>query len=107
MTKIEKEFGIGLNVMIDRIYEAMIDAYSTIGEDFSKKGFRLALIEFMMEKGEDSVIALYGFIRYAQTKMKGQDISDAIVSTVFHDVGGRYDKHMLPRSSSYTEYAKK
>jgi hypothetical protein len=96
--------------MIDRIYEAMIDAYSTIGEDFSdfsKKGFRRALIEFMMEKGEDSVIALYGFIRYAQTKMKGQDISDAIVSTVFHDVGGRYDKHMLPRSSSYTEYAKK
>jgi hypothetical protein len=43
-----------------------------------------------------------GFINYAQTE-KLDDF--AIQSTLVHDLNGRKDKLMLPRTSDYAQYA--
>jgi hypothetical protein len=61
-----------------------------------------ALDEYESTHGEAYIIAMAGFINYAQTE-KLDDF--AIQSTLVHDLNGRKDKLMLPRTSDYAQYA--
>jgi len=53
-------------------------------------------------QGEEGLIALAGFIDYAEAK---QMDSGEIALTILHDVMGCRDQMMLPRSSGYALYA--
>ena len=62
----------------------------------------LALDEYEATHGEAYIIAMAGFINYAQT----EQLDDfAVQSTLVHDLNGRKDKLMLPRTSDYAQYA--
>jgi predicted HD phosphohydrolase len=54
-------------------------------------------------QGVDALVAMAGFLQYA--KDEGLD-KDIITITLAHDLGGRKDKLMLPRTSDYSQYAK-
>jgi hypothetical protein len=70
--------------------------------DVPKQEYTKMLIEFMELKGEEALQALAGFYLYALDNIK--DYNKAIVSTFAHDLGGRNDEWMLPRSDNYLKY---
>jgi hypothetical protein len=54
--------------------------------------------------GDNSILAMAGFIQWALN----EDLDTrAIHSTLAHDLNGRKDKYMLPRTSDYLQYAPK
>lgn len=64
----------------------------------------MMLMDFTDIHGEDALIGLAGFYIYAIKEIKGDKGSNAIKSTFAHDVIGRKDRHMLPRSIAFGEY---
>lgn len=58
------------------------------------------LMDFEELKGIDAMYGLAGFYLFAIKHYKGEEKSRAIESTFAHDLGGRKDKFMEPRSSS-------
>lgn len=101
---IGKTYGISLPNMIDRIVWAMEDAFYP--ETDAPPHIRLLVIEFMNEQGDNAVVALFGFIRYIQLSGKSEEEKTrSLKETISHDINGRNDKTMLPRSSAYTEFA--
>lgn len=64
------------------------------------------LIEFANQHGDEAVVSMYGFLRYVATH-KGDDRNKdegMIKATIGHDLNGRNDKHMLPRTNSYYKF---
>lgn len=62
------------------------------------------LFDFADIHGEDALAALAGFYLYAIKEIGGEEGHRAIVSTFSHDVLGRKDAFMDPRSSDYAEF---
>ena len=62
------------------------------------------LMQFQDTHGDAAVEGLAGFYLHAIRKFKGDESSsNAIASTFAHDLNGRMDQHMLPRSNSYID----
>jgi len=70
--------------------------------DVSQAEWVIMLMDFTDIHGEDALIALAGFYIYAIKEM-GEKSTHAIKSTFMHDVMGRKDRFMCPRSSAYGE----
>lgn len=103
---IGEKYGIALSRMIDRIEWVMQDVFYPEGP--APCTLRRMILEFEMEHGTDAVISLFGFIRYIQTSDKTKEEQErALKQGLSHDINGRYDKYMLPRSSGYIEFAHK
>lgn len=62
------------------------------------------LMEFMDTHGEEAIQKLAGFYIYAIEHLDQVKQDRAIVGTFAHDLGGRNDKFMLPRSDNYLKY---
>jgi len=61
------------------------------------------LMEYQEKKGDDAIIALAGFYVFAVTKLPPEKRREAILTTFSHDLNGRDDKWMLPRSTNYKD----
>lgn len=66
--------------------------------------YLVMLMEFEEYKGTRALEALAGFYLYCVDKKRGDERSRLILSCFAHDLGGRNDKWMEPRSSSYHEF---
>jgi hypothetical protein len=62
-----------------------------------------ATIDMILNHGMDSLVDLYGFMKFAE---QNELDAHAVKSTFAHDIGGRNDELMLPRSHGYKQYAK-
>lgn len=103
---IGQKYGISLSRMIDRIVWTIEDSFYP--EEEAPRNLRYMILEFEMEHGTDAVISLFGFVRYIQLSDKSDgDKVIALKEVLSHDLNNRKDKHMLPRSSSYIEFAHK
>lgn len=71
--------------------------------EISQNGAVWVVSEFEYTHGPDALVAMAGFIRYA---MDNSLESDIVKITLVHDLAGRNDKLMLPRTSDYSQYAK-
>lgn len=72
--------------------------------DVTQVQYVIMLQEFAVEKGEAALRALAGFYLWIIANKKDEEQTRAIVSTFSHDLGGRFQKHMDPRSSGYEEF---
>ena len=96
-----EKYGISRPNMFDRVSFAIQDVL-----DYDSRTARLALTEFIILHGEESLINLYGFLRYIQTSDKtDQEKKRAIRQVIAHDILGRGSAFMVPRSHSYGEFA--
>ena len=90
------------NAFYEACYEQVLKAIPKYIDQLSETQAVFLASEYEQIQGEDAIIALAGFINYAETK--GVPVSDIKV-TLVHDLNGRKDRHMLPRSSDYAIYA--
>ncbi len=71
--------------------------------EVSQTGAIFLLSEYEETHGPDALVAMAGFLAYAQD----HSLEDADIKlTLVHDLAGRKDSMMLPRTSDYTQYAK-
>lgn len=61
----------------------------------------IALWEYRDTHGNAALKAIAGYVKWARENEK---VEDEIIMTIAHDVGGRNDKLMLPRTFSYLEF---
>ena len=65
----------------------------------------LMLTTFQRTHGDDAVRSMYGFIRWCEENIPDeQSRIMQITVTLAHDIGGRNDKRMLPRSDGYIQF---
>lgn len=76
----------------------VIDKIADYTSVISKRNIAIYLTEYTSTHGETAVQALYDFINYAEKNNVKKEI---IMATIVHDLGGRNDKLMSPRSISY------
>jgi hypothetical protein len=62
---------------------------------------RIMLMTMIITHGKDAVNDMFGWYLWAQENTK-QDIEQIMVS-IFHDIGGRADETMAPRTEGYME----
>lgn len=78
--------------------------------DVSDEFYAVMVEEFLKIHGEESLQALAGFKVWVENESEDsrlknkKDQERAIISTFAHDLGGRHDKFMLPRSDKYGEF---
>lgn len=72
-------------------------------DNISQSEYIFQLMEYQDKKGDDAIIALAGFYLFVITELTIEKRTHAILSTFSHDLNGRNDKYMLPRSSSYKD----
>jgi hypothetical protein len=61
----------------------------------------LMLFDFENTHGDDSIIKMYGFLRYAAINKLD---SDKVRATIAHDLNGRNCKVTLPKTDDYYEF---
>lgn len=72
--------------------------------DCEQSTYVFMLMDFQEVQGDEAIEALAGFYVWCIDNLKGDKCTHAIVTTFTHDLNGRNDKHMLPRSSDYKKY---
>lgn len=70
----------------------------------SKYGLFSALNEMAKTHGEKAIIDLAGFHKYMIANYEGEQQQQGIVATFAHDLNGRNDRTVLPRSHGYREF---
>ena len=65
-----------------------------------------ALTDFYDTHGKDGIFGLAGFLVWASEYLKEPERQDAITECFNHDISGRNDETMLPRSDDYKQYYK-
>lgn len=65
-----------------------------------------ALREFRKKKGDEALQALAGFYLWVINHYRDNETeqTQALVSTFSHDLRGRNNEHMLPRSDNYLKF---
>lgn len=71
--------------------------------DVTPTGAVFLVSDYEDYQGVDSLVAMAGFLQYAKDNAIDKS---TITITLAHDLGGRKDKLMLPRTSDYSQYAK-
>ena len=84
---------------------------NVFSNEISQMDWVIILLDFRKKKGEDAIKALAGFYLWAiantgtDTRIRSEaDQNRALKSTFAHDLNGRDDEYMLPRSDSYIKY---
>lgn len=76
-------------------------------DEIDQHDFVFMLMEFQDIHGDEAVQGLAGFYCYAIDKIGGRKGSEAIQETFRHDLYGRKEKGMLPRSADYIGFWRK
>lgn len=85
----------------DNNYRYVMDKLKELYPDREEFELKLMVYEFRSTHGNDSLNGIAGFLKFAETR--GVDI-DRVKSTISHDLNGRFDKTMLPRTDSYKDF---
>lgn len=59
------------------------------------------VLNYQIQRGDDALVGMYGFIRYMQFRRYS---TSRVLATVMHDINGMNDPNMLPRTSSYYNF---
>lgn len=92
-----------LDPFYESCYEQVVKAIPQYVPEVSPTGAIFLVSDYEDIQGPDALVAMAGFLQYAQKE--GLD-RDMIKLTLVHDLAGRNDKMMLPRTSDYGQYAK-
>lgn len=92
-----------LDPFYESCYEQVLKAIPNFIPEISPTGAIFLCSDYEDVQGPDAIIAMAGFLRFAADQ--GLD-PDVVKSTLVHDLAGRNDKLMLPRTSDYGKYAK-
>jgi hypothetical protein len=86
--------------MFDRIIQYLMSKTVIEAEERTLRNY---LLDFSLIHGRESIQAMYGAIRYHQVKSPG---TEAILNeSLRHDILGRNETAMLPRTQPYAEFA--
>jgi hypothetical protein len=86
------------------------DYITNNSDDITPTEAAMMLMDFEGTHGIQAVKNMYGFKRYCETQKdsrfrnKPDERERAIRSAIFHDINGRNDATMLPRTTSYGEF---
>lgn len=92
-----------LDQFYESCYEQVLKAIPQYIPEVTPTGAIFLASDYEDVQGPDALVAMAGFIRYAQSHELD---ADDIKLTLVHDLAGRNDKMMLPRTSDYGQYAK-
>jgi len=98
-----KTHAMPLDPFYESCYDQVLKAISHYIPEVSTTGAVFLASDYEDIQGPGAIIAMAGFLRFAADK---QLDGETIKLTLVHDLAGRKDKLMLPRTSDYGKYAK-
>lgn len=90
------------NPTFELYYRQCLDGIMHYFPDLARWNALFMLDEYEETHGQAYIVAMAGFLNYAQVEKMG--VFD-VKATLAHDLNGRKDKLMLPRTSDYAQYA--
>lgn len=79
-----------------------LSAFIARNTDLNPTDIRFILNEYETSKGKDALLALFGYYLYSRTN---GHTDKQRMATIIHDLNGRNDEWMEPRTANYLKFA--